>query len=202
MCYPLLLVTLIVVLSACRQVSGLPYMANFDEAGAWTQTSSRQADISVQDGQLYILIKQPDTLAWSAAGLSLADFTLEVEAAPLEGPDDNGYGVIARRVDDENFYSFQISGDGYFIIQKRVKGKWRNLSGDWQASPAIHVGRQVNHLRVTCKGSTLTFVVNETQLAQVTDGEFARGDIGVVASTLAEPGVRVAFDNVSVTQPR
>jgi 3-keto-disaccharide hydrolase len=200
----LMLVVLIVTLAACNPppapTANLPYETGFDSAGQWMQTANRQADIFVQDSQLHIVVKQPDTLAWSVAGLALADFTLDVDATPLDGPDDNGYGIIARRIDDENLYSFQVSGDGYFIIQKRVKGKWTNLTGDWQSAPAIHPGKQANHLHVTCKGNVLTFTANDTQLAQVTDGDLARGDIGVVASTFSEPDVHVAFDNVSVKQ--
>lgn len=193
----LVVVTLLVALSACSSAPAGPYTATFDEAGQWTQTSDSQADIFVQDGQLHIVVKQPDTLAWSVAGLALGDFTLDVEATPIEGPADNGYGLVVRRVDDENLYCFQISSDGYFRVQKRVKGKWIDLTGDWQASPAIQKG-QANRLRVTCKRDSLTFAANDAQLVRITDGEFARGDIGVVASTLGEPGVHVAFDNVNV----
>ena len=200
-----ILIAVCAILVACNaQPPTLPtaFTSGFDDWGQWTQTSSRQAAIEVKDNQLHITLKQPDTLAWSAAGLVLKDFTLEVDATPLEGPDDNGYGLIARRVDDENFYSFLISGDGYFIVQKRAKGQWSKLSGDWQASPAIHTGRRANRLRVTCQGKTLTFVVNDTQLAQITDNAFAQGDIGVIASTFAEPGARIAFDNVRLTEAR
>jgi hypothetical protein len=198
------LVILSIALAACSSppapTSSLPYETGFDSAGQWMQVANRQADISVQESQLHIVVKQPDTLAWSVAGLGLADFTLDVDATPLDGPDDNGYGVIARRADDENLYSFQVSGDGYFVIQKRIKGNWTNLTGDWQPTPAIRPGKQTNHLRVTCKGNVLTFTANDVQLAQVTDGDLARGDIGVVASTFSEPDVHVAFDNVSVKQ--
>ncbi len=190
---------LAVMIAACSSPpTPLSYATDFDQAGAWTQIGNRQADIFIQDGQLHILVKQPETLAWSVAGLDVGDLVMEVEARPLEGPEDNGYGIIVRRVDDENLYSFQISSDGYFIIQKRIKGRWINLTGDWQESPAIQRGQATNRLRVTCKGSRLTFIVNDTLLAQVTDGDLARGDVGVVASTFAEAGVHIVFDNVQV----
>jgi hypothetical protein len=184
------------LLGACSPAGpATPYTTNFEQ---WTQTQSCQAEIAVRSGQLHIIIKQPDTLAWSVAGQSLTDFTLDVDAESIEGPDDNGYGVIVRHVDDDNFYSLQVSGDGYFLVQKRVKGKWANLTGDWQPAPAIRPGKAANHLRVTCQGSTLTFSVNDTQLAQVNDKDLARGDIGVIAATLAEPGAHIAFGNVTV----
>lgn len=195
----LVLMMMLILLSACASPP-LPssYSTAFDSAEQWTQTASRQADIFIQNGQLHILIKQADVLAWSVAGLTVEDVSIDVEATLIEGPQDNGFGIIARRLDDENLYSFQISSDGYFLIQKRLRGQWRNLSGDWQPSPAIRTGRQTNHLRVVCRGNLFTFSVNGAQLAQVSDESLRRGDVGVIAGALAEPGVHIVFDNVHV----
>lgn len=197
----LLMMTLL-LLSACASPPTQPapssYATTFDSADQWTQTISRQADIFIQNGRLHILVKQADVLAWSVAGLMVDNVSIDVEAILIEGPQDNSFGIIARRLDDENLYSFQISSDGYFLIQKRLKGRWRNLSGDWQPSPAIRTGRQTNHLRVVCRGNLLTFSVNGTQLVQVSDDSLARGDVGVIAGTMAEPGVHIAFDNIRV----
>ncbi len=199
----LLLIVLAIALSACSQppapAVNTPSPASWTfEQLQWTQTHTRQVDIAVEGGQLHITLKQPDTLAWSVAGLTLGDVVLEADATQVEGPDDNGYGLIARRVDDENFYSFQVSGDGYFLVQKRLKGQWIKLGSDWQASPAIHTGAATNHLRVTCQGSTFTFDVNGEQVAQLTDGDLRSGDVGVIAGSLLEPGVHIAFGNVTV----
>lgn len=198
----LVLITTLLLLSACAspptQLAPSSYATTFDSSDQWTQTASRQADIFIQNGQLHILVKQADVLAWSVAGLMVDDVSIDVDAALIEGPQDNGFGIIARRIDDENLYSFQISSDGYFLIQKRLKGQWHNLTGDWQSSSAIRTGRQTNHLRVVCRGNLLTFSVNDTQLAQVSDSSLARGDVGVIAGALTEPGVHIAFDNVRV----
>jgi hypothetical protein len=198
----LLCIGCIIILAACQSPApavNTPSPANWTfEQLQWTQTHTRQVDIAVEGDQLHITLKQPDTLAWSVAGLALDDLVLEADATQVEGPDDNGYGLIVRRVDDENFYSFQVSGDGYFLVQKRLKGRWVKLGGDWQASPAIHTGATTNHLRVTCQGHTFTFDVNGEQVAQLTDGDLRSGDVGVIAGSLLEPGVHVAFGNVTV----
>lgn len=190
------------LLSACAPGAALPFRESFDDArSGWTLVQSSRANIAISSGQLRIAVKQPDSLAWSvAAGKTFDDFTLDVDATPLAGPDDNDYGVIVRRVDDDNFYRFEISGDGYYNVQKREKGKWQKLIVDWTESAAIRKGKTTNHLRVACAGRTLTFYVNQIQVAQVTDASFARGAVGVLAGTLAESGVQVAFDNLQVSK--
>ena len=197
---------ILVLMAACAPgtpSAASPFRDGFDDARqGWLLTNSNQASIAIGGGQLRIVVHQSDSLAWSvASGKTFSDLTLDVDATPLSGPDDNDYGVIVRRVDDENLYRFEISGDGYYNVQKRVQGKWEKLAPDWTPSAAIRKGTATNHLRVVCRGSTLTFYVNQVQLIQVTDASFARGEIGVLAGTLAQPGVQVAFDDLQVSTP-
>jgi hypothetical protein len=201
--YWIILLISLLLASACAPSAPQSFHETFDDArNGWTLVQNNQAEIAIGGGQLRITVKQPDSLAWSvAAGKTFGDLTLDVDATPLAGPDDNDYGVIVRRVDDDNFYRFEISGDGYYNIQKRQKGKWHKLVADWGESSAIRKGAATNHLRVVCVGRTLTFLVNQVQVAQVTDDAFARGEVGVLAGTLAAPGVQVAFDNVQVSKP-
>ena len=193
---------ILALLSACAPGSPLPFHESFDDArNGWTLAQSKQADIDIAGGQLRIAVKLPESLAWSvASGKSFDDFTLDVDATPLAGPEDNDYGVVVRHVDDRNFYRFEISSDGYYNVQKRENGRWRNLTVDWVESNAIRKGAATNHLRVVCAGATITFSVNQIGLVQVTDNSFKRGAVGVLAGTLAEPGVQVAFDNLVVSK--
>ena len=201
----LITLILLALMSACApgpRRGSTPFADSFDDPRTgWTLIHNNQADMTIEGGQLRIAIQQPDSLAWSVAtGRAFDYFTLEVDATPLAGPDDNDYGVIVRHVDDDNFYRFEISGDGYFNAQKRQKGKWEKLIPDWTASESIRKGKATNHLRVVGAGSGLTFYVNQTLLIQIADASFSRGAIGVLAGTLAEPGVQVAFDNVQVNR--
>jgi hypothetical protein len=198
----LITLAILALLSACAPGAPLPFYESFDDArNGWTLAQSQQADIDITSGQLRIAVKKPDSLAWSvAAGKTFGNVTLDVDATPLAGPDDNDYGVIVRHVDDQNFYRFEISSDGYYNVQKRENGQWHNLTADWVESNAIRKGAATNHLRVVCAGATLTFYVNQVGLLQVTDYSFKRGAVGVLAGTLAEPGVQVAFDNLLVSR--
>jgi hypothetical protein len=197
-----IVLALLILISGCAPGAAPPFADSFDDArNNWTLASNNQAEILIEGSQLRITVKQPDSLAWSiATGKTFDDFTLDVDAAPLAGPEDNDYGVIVRHMDDENFYRFEISGDGYFNVQKRAKGKWEKLMADWTPSEAIHKGQAANHLRVVCAGSSLTFYVNQAQLIRVSDNSFARGQVGLFVGTLAEPGAQVAFDNLNVNK--
>ena len=198
--YRFILLTLI-LLVACAPGAAPYFQESFDDLSrGWTLARNDQADIAIAGGQLTIAVKQPDSLAWSVlGGKSFGDFTLDVDATPLAGPDDNNYGVIVRHVDDGNFYRFEISGDGYFNVQKRLKGKWEKLLSDWTPSKVIRKGKATNHLRVVCQGKSMTFYVNQAHLIQIKDASFARGAVGVLTGALAQPDVQVAFDNLQVS---
>lgn len=194
--------TILALTSACAPSTPLPFRESFDDArNGWMLLQSSRADIVINGGRLRIAVKTPDAVAWSvAAGKTFDDFTLDVDATPLAGPDDNDFGVIVRHADDDNFYRFEISSDGYYNAQKRQKGKWEGLVADWAESTAIRKGRATNHLRVVCAGSAMTFYVNQIKLLQVTDDSFKRGKVGVFAGTLSQPGVQVAFDDLQVNR--
>jgi hypothetical protein len=58
-----------------------------------------------------------------------------------------------------------------------------------------------NHLRADCIGNTLTFYINNNQVASVQDADFASGDVGLLAGAFFQPGVDVLFDHFTVVQP-
>ena len=71
---------------------------------------------------------------------------------------------------------------------------------EMQASDVIQKG-SMNHLRADCVGEQLTFYVNFTEVASVTDSDLPSGDVGVLAGSFSEPGVDVLFDQFVVIQP-
>ena len=177
----------------------LPYTDNFDNpASGWKTASDKSIQIEYNNSALNFTINDVNSIAWSTSNQKFADFTLDVDATQVDGPDDNGYGVIVRYVDDRNFYRLDISGDGYFDVMKYKNGTWIKLQ-DWTESAAIHQGATTNHLRVTAQGSQFTFSVNNQTLNSFTDADFRQGDIGLSAGTFFDhAGVHIAFDNLQV----
>jgi hypothetical protein len=52
---------------------------------------------------------------------------------------------------------------------------------------------------VIAESGNMIFFVNGSEVGRVTDNSFAEGDIGIFAQTLGQGGVRVQFDNISVS---
>jgi len=147
--------------------------------------------------QYHIIAKEINTFTWSKSGRDFTDFVLEVDATQDEGPSNNSYGVLFRGEDDEHFYRFGISGDGFYFLDKFAGDEWVAIT-DWTESPYLNRGQARNHLKVTCAGSKITLHVNDQHLATVTDDSYDHGDIGLFAVSFAEPNVHITFDNLKV----
>ena len=179
----------------------LPWSDDFSTPGTWQAESDASAQVEVTDGTLQIHIAVANQLAWAGAGQDLRDFHLTVEASQVSGPDDNGYGVLVRMQDSDNFYRFSVSGDGFYMVSKFVDGQQHFLGPNWTPSQAIRQGQATNTLEVICQGSALTFIVNDQLLAEVEDSQFSHGDVGLYAGTFYETGVEVQFDNLVLAEP-
>jgi hypothetical protein len=168
------------------EAESIAYSEDFAAPGSWHTSSDPEVDISYHDGGLGIEIKVIDRVAWSVAGRSVADGIVSVDATPIGGPDDNAYGIVARHVDDRSFYRFEISADGYYAIQAPTGSLGWEFLVDWTESVAIHRGRETNRLRVELNGPTMTFWVNDVELARVTDERYTKGDVGVIVEPLVK----------------
>lgn len=188
------------VLTACGGTE--PYTETFDAPGNWRVESSGDVVGEVRDGVFDFTVNEDDLTSWTTAGESFSDGIYTVEATQVAGPDNNAYGVLFR-VDDENsdFYSFQISGDGFIWIGRYQGGipETEPIVDDWWfESPAINQGNATNKLAVQAEGQNLIFFVNDQEVGRVTDDAFSSGDIGLMVRTLGVGGVNVQFDNFTV----
>ncbi len=147
-------------------------------------------------------VKEPGLNFWATPGLSFDDVGIEVDTLQYAGPVENRIGVICRHRDDQNFYYFVISADGYYAIGKVKEGEQSLLGQDaMRYSSAIKTGVAINHLRADCQGSTLRFYINQAPIALVEDFDFIEGDVGLLAGTFNEGGLDVLFDNFVVVHP-
>jgi len=161
----------------------------------------------IVDGVLRVTAGTNGLIAWSNPGESFTDVELTVQTRQLTGPNNNAYGVICRYLDDENFYIFLISGDGFYAIGKYQSGisQIQYLTGTapdhYVPSEAISQGATLNQLRVRCVGNRLSMYANGTLLTEVEDSTFTSGDVGVAAGVFEAGRLVVEFDNVQVTNP-
>jgi hypothetical protein len=203
----------ILILMGCNRLTseGLPegvlYQDDLDtDTGNWILESDLDANARFAEGQLQLEITSDNLIAWAELkDQKFGNFILEVEATQLGGPDDNSYGVIFRVGNPSAYYSFDISGDGYYAVRRRDEadgGSWSWITEkDWLDSSAIHQGTSTNKIKIVAQGSHFTFYVNDQQVAEADDNTYRSGAVGLNAGSFHEPGVRIGFDNLIITKP-
>lgn len=213
----LLLLCATTALVACSIVSG-PTTDPCNENGAllrddfsgeqncgWREYNQGGAVVEIAEDNLSISTSQTGQIWWTNAGRDFNDVIITVQARQTSGPNNNAYGVLCRYQDENNFYIFLISGDGYYAIGKYQTGEqqvtYLTSNQEYVFSDLINQGVATNLLRVSCIGNELSLSVNGLPLVTVTDDSFAGGDVGLGVSTL-EPGTAVVqFDDLLVLAP-
>lgn len=178
-----------------------------DPNSGWDRHTGLDITTDYADGAYLIAVEAGNLDAWGLAGLDLDDAQVEAEARHVAGPVDNAFGVLCRYTrtgDQNNFYFFLVSSDGYYSAGKVVKDEYTylNPAGDFEPLDAVHTGPDaVNRLQAVCQGETLRLTVNGVAVGEFQDATLRHGDVGLIAGTFNEGGVKIAFDNVTVKQP-
>ncbi len=173
-----------------------------DPTSGWSVSNETDRVIAYQDGGLRFFVNQAHYDYWSVPGLNFSDVHIDADATKLAGPDDNDLGILCRYRDQNNFYGFLISSDGYYGISKMKNGEHTLIGMDgMRVSQTIQTGQATNHIRADCIGSTLALYVNGEKLYEVQDADFTSGDVGLLVGTFDQPGADVRFNNFVVTEP-
>ena len=183
---------------------GLLYETTFDAVETWGGGQLDGAEGLVEEGVYRLTVQAPEGFFWTTAGRSFADGIYQVEAAHVEGPEDNGFGMLLRADAEAGaFYVFEISSDGFIWIGRCDDGcaQMTTLVEDgWFASEAVRRGAGVvNRLRVEALGPDLRFYVNGIEVGHVRDASLADGDVGLFVETRGEGDVSVTFDKFCIT---
>ena len=132
---------------------------------------------------------------------SYGDVTIEVKAFTASSKTaetgDFNFGVVFRR-----------SGDQYyaFVISQRAK-KWYVLKSSPTAltvlaegtDEGIHDPDAEDVLRVDAQGANFTFSINDQVVGQVTDADYASGEVGFFVQSLDVSAVHIHFDELTVS---
>ncbi|MCB0194948.1 MAG: PD40 domain-containing protein [Anaerolineae bacterium] len=172
-----------------------------DSFGGWDDAFDTYTRKVYGNNRYQIEVNASNLVAWGLANRDVADFEMEVEAKLEDGDQKNSYGVLIRFLDRNNFYRFDISGDGYFLLSKFVEGNWTTLV-DWTASEYINTDGSANILKIAAFGPDLTVWVNGQELASVEDDSLTHGNFGFFAGTFAEPYAWISFDNLRLWTPQ
>ncbi len=180
----------------------LVYEDDFSDPGSgWDDAFDRYTTKQYGNNKYYIEVTTSNLVAWGLANRDVSDFRLEVDAAQEAGPNNNGYGILFRFQDRNNFYRFDVSGDGFFLLSKFHDGEWVTLV-PWTASSAINVGQASNRLVVEAVGNRIRVYANDSLLAEVEDDTFSHGNFGFFASTFSEPNLTISYDDIKLWTPK
>lgn len=172
-----------------------------DPNSGWDDAFDRHSIKQYGNNKYYIELTTSNLVAWGLANRDVADFRLEVDATQEAGPNNNGFGILFRFQDRDNYYRFDISGEGYFLVSKFYRGEWTTLV-PWTASSALNVGQATNRLMVEAVGNRIRLFANGTEIGQTTDDSLSHGNFGFFANTFTEPNLIVSFDNIKLWVPR
>lgn len=173
-----------------------------DPASGWEVADYDTGSVGYTQGKYFVTSTEPGSAMWGVAGKNYADVMIEVDATQVSAPSNsnNDYGIMCRLDFAGNGYTFNISGDGFYSIQKMVDNEFVDLV-EWAESNKIRTGNATNHIVAICHGQTLALFVNGTKLAEVNDSTYTTGDIGLAATTYETQSTEIQFDNIIVRKP-
>lgn len=190
--------------SASSKPGTVLYKDDFSRSSSGWETFSDENNslIAYQADGLRIVVNQSQTDLWTRPGKKFTDSWQEVDAIKLGGPDNNHFGLICRYKDQNNFYAFLVSSDGYSGVVKMKGGKMTILGNDsLEFNQSIHQGQVLNRLRAGCIGPVLILFVNGEKILVRQDSDFGAGEIGLIAGSYEKSGVDIYFDNFAVYKP-
>jgi hypothetical protein len=209
----------------------LVYATTFDAFNdLWAQFPG-QVSAQIADGELVIASDGIGQGAYSDLERTFGDFDLRVDVTWGDSRSrDDVIVVLFRSQNADNHYAFKIRSDGAYSVEHNKDGKPEVVSAA-HLSPHIYTDiGSLNQVRIVAKGATFTFFLNDVQLPlclkgsdrrstwtsadsgkclsnggqtsqQYTDSAFAFGRIALGAIS-AEPGLKIAFDNVLIYGPQ
>lgn len=134
------------------------------------------------------------------------DVRLDV-SAENRGNNDNNISLICRYTPNQGWYEFNVANNGlydiYYASVQQTDGAViysKIADGGYNK---IKQGKQTNQIGISCKGHTLTLVINNYQVKQIDDNDYVltSGEVGVSTSSFTDPPAIVGYDWVKISQP-
>jgi len=180
----------------------------FDPKSGWdVGQRSGGVTLAYDSGSYRIFLPQDETAWESYVDDNYTDFEVEVEVVRIKGPKDGEFGVTCR-VNEDGCYSFWVTGEGNYGICKVYYGETDDDEEEYVdlaqgRAGFLQLSNGYNRLNAGCVGHKLTMLLNGRKALEVEDNEFARGDIGLMASTgeSDKGGLDVRFKNLVVRAP-
>jgi len=192
--------------ASSAQGSGLAVL--YDEsftnpASGWPEKKFDNYFIGYHEPEYYhIEITSPNykTAVFDPAKKSYENITVEVKvftvAKKTAATGDFNYGPVFRRSGDQ-YYAFTISPRtrNWFVLKSSPSSLTILAQGN---EASIHDLDAEDILRVDAQGPNFSFHINDQLVGQVTDPDYASGEVGFFVQTLDVTNVHIHFDQLTI----
>lgn len=170
---------------------------DFDNAAAsgLGESEDDSSRYAYESGAYVIEVKEPETIVWARVSGSYGDARTSVETNIPAGADVSSAGLIFHYQDENNFYLFSISNDGYYALELLQDNEWTVLI-DWTPSDAV--SETSNSMRVETSGDRIVLYVNDELLEETSDSTFSEGEVALAVTSLKDSTALVEFDNLLI----
>lgn len=134
-----------------------------DNKNNWASANNSDVVLEVNNGD-YIFDHKRESGGWSSSIEqkfdSSRDFKITAQIKKVSGIDNNGFGLIFGRLDNNNQNEFFITSGGYYMIKKFVNGASTNIT-EWVKTEHIKTGNGAfNYLEIQKEGNAVKFYIN------------------------------------------
>ncbi|MBN1230536.1 MAG: protein kinase [Anaerolineales bacterium] len=166
----------------------------------WDTGTVDGGEADYKNGKYELLVNKPEWVVWTNLDRTFTDTVVSVTMDLTDLKGEGEYGVMCRYENENNYYDFGISDDGYFIIGSWVGAEYNTLV-DWTYSSEIPIGGGEVRVTVGCVEDTLSLVINGVPQASVQDETHTNGELGLYGITYENSSILVQFDDFVVEQP-
>ena len=130
----------------------------------------------------------------------LSDAQISVRVNPVNRYMNGAYGLVIKKQDEENFYTYVVDNNGYFGFFLLLDNEWKYLI-DWKENPYLKRGTW-NSMMVQITGNHYKLFFNDNLLAEIDDDTFTSGKIGLLIEVFEDKEkIQIQMDDFEVSLP-
>lgn len=175
------------------------YRDTFQTNRGWSIPLTKQGEVNIKNGELNLIIKEPDTFLFSVLeGEVYDDFYAEITASPSLCSGKDAYGFMFRAVN--RYYRYSLSCDGEVRLDLILEQSALPLQ-PWMVSACVPSAAPSEvRLGVWAVGNEFRLFIDGTHQFTVTNEAISKGSLGVFARSVGETAVTVSFSNLVVRE--
>lgn len=160
----------------------------YDNKKSWAVRSNEEVAMGVSNGHYYFEHKENEYSRITNVRVdnfdANGDWVLESKIRHVGGIENNAFGILFGRKDNDNQFEFCLAANGYYFIKRNYGKGLRNYlntetNGSWTKSSTVKKGNYVyNTLKVEKKGSNWLFYINGSLVETVRSYSWSGQRIG------------------------